>query len=86
MIMGAGSHRHNDPLAANKHIITRPDVTAVKVMLSALLAAVDSTIEKRPVEEAACFARRSSDLSRFFAAMINCVRGPGSTGGRFWNR
>jgi hypothetical protein len=33
-------------LAANKHNSTDPDVMAVTVILSALCAAVDSTIEK----------------------------------------
>jgi hypothetical protein len=45
-------------------------------MLTKLLAAVESTIEKRHAAKAACFARPPlDDLDRFFAAMLNPLGG-----------
>jgi len=67
--------RQNNRLAANKHSSTDPDVMAVTVMLSALCAAVDNTIEKRPAAGAACFARTPLDLDCFFAAMMHPLGG-----------
>ena len=67
---------HKNRLATNKHTSTEPDVTAVTVMLTKLLAAVKSTIEKRHAAGAACFARPPlDDLDRFFAAMMNPLGG-----------
>jgi hypothetical protein len=69
--------RHNHRLAANKHSSTDPDVRAVAVMLIRLRAAVENTVEGRHVAEAACLARPPLDIDRFFAAIINPVRGAG---------
>jgi hypothetical protein len=66
---------HKNRLAANKHISTDPDVTAIAVMLIKLHAAVESTIEKRHAAGTARFARAPLDLDRFFAAMMNSLGG-----------
>jgi hypothetical protein len=66
---------HKNRLAANKHISTDPDVTAIAVMLIKLRAAVESTIEKRHAAGTARFARAPLDLDRFFAAMMNSLGG-----------
>ena len=50
---------------------------AVTVMLTKLRAADENTIERRHAAEAACFARPPLDLDRFFAAIINPLRGSG---------
>jgi hypothetical protein len=46
-------------------------------MLATLRAAVENTIESRNAAEVACFARPPLGLDRFFAAIINPVRGSG---------
>ena len=44
-------------------------------MLATLRAAVENTVEGRRAAGAACFARPPLDIDRFFAAIINPVRG-----------
>jgi len=44
-------------------------------MLATLRAAVENTVEGRHAAGAACFARPPLDIDRFFAAIINPVRG-----------
>jgi hypothetical protein len=46
-------------------------------MLAKLRAAVENTVEARHAAGAACFARPPLDIDRFFAAIINPVRGAG---------
>jgi hypothetical protein len=46
-------------------------------MLIRLRAAVENTIEKRHAAKAACLARPRLDLDRFFAAIIDQLRGSG---------
>jgi hypothetical protein len=62
-------------LATNKHASTEPDVTAVTVMLTKLLAAVRRTIERRHAAGTSRFARAPLGLDRFFAAMMNPLGG-----------